>query len=140
MRARPNLLLPLIDVFMLSLLTVLVHDPQFNRSKLKLPWLTIKESEGATAAPERAAFRAELRGDGSAWWQDEQLPVESLARCVVEQTQPSDRVQLAVETEGGVGPLQAFLQFQAECGKNRVWDRIRVSYESEPPAVDEVKP
>src|SRR5437763_13706028 len=94
-----SLLAPMIDLFVLTLLVLLLRKPGFGLKGAPLPLL--KEGSAAAAAPAGAAGgqTVTLRADGSARWRNEAVPLHSLAARLAREAARDGPIGLVVETD-----------------------------------------
>lgn len=113
---------------MVLLMVMMLQDPVFGLQRERLPGLKKSEGTAAGGTARASTLEAWLKLDGSATWKGEVVPREALADRVAAGTRPGETVTLVVETDAGKGMVEAFIQFQIDCGRLGVWDRVHVLY------------
>jgi biopolymer transport protein ExbD len=123
------LLAPMIDLFVLTLLVLLLRKPVFGVDEGLLPVLKAPPASAAPTSTAKAGtgLEARLRLDGVALWKKEEVPVEKLAERIAAETSEQEKVTLVVEVDGqGKGALRQLLQFQLDADRVRIGPRLRV--------------
>lgn len=113
----------MIDLFALSLMSVLLKDPAFGVQSQRLPALKAAPAAKASARPARQVC---IRRDGVTLWNGQVVPAEGLAERVARETPPGESVALIVETDGRVGGAAALLALMTDCARLGLGDRVRV--------------
>jgi biopolymer transport protein ExbD len=123
------LLAPIVDVFILSLMLMLLNRPVFGVEERLLPILQVPEpsaSQGRSAERE-ARPEACLRLDGSVLWNKEAVPIDKLAERIAQQTGEQQKVVLIVEIDAqGQGAAKNLLQLQLDAGRLNLGSRLQV--------------
>jgi biopolymer transport protein ExbD len=118
----------MVDLFMLTLLVIIVRAPQFNLQGVQLPQLKADMPANQAMAADSSGNELRLRADGAILWQGETVVLEGLAERMASATAENTPITLVLEITGdkGQGALQAFLRLQQDCSRVGIWNRVRI--------------
>lgn len=131
-----SLVTSFIDLLLLTLLTFVINNPEFNVRRLTLPSLQYAQAPKETVGT-GATVNIQLDTTGRATWEGKPMAVDTIAQRIARETTAEQTVVLRAETTPeGQGPLEAFMQLEADCQKERVWQRVQVQYRTRERVVD----